>query len=168
MLFSKAALTIDDFIFNIFSFQIKSLNMFAWRFYVKYYCEKRNCSVPWQMFIKLHFFFYFHQLRILQLGTAMPHTEGNHTHCHHIPLRRKFYCFFLRTLTLGNRLPKRCFPDHYNLNPFKSRVNCYLSYIYSLSLWLWSTHLTHISTRDLPPPDTNTMPTETLHSYPLY
>lgn len=56
--------------------------------------------------------------------------------------------FFLRTTGLCNQLPKGCFPDHYNLKPFKSRVNYYIShispYVYSLlcnvlyrvALWL--------------------------------
>lgn len=127
--------------------------------------KKKNCSVPWQMFRWATFFLFPSVENLTARNCYATYTEWNHTHCHHIPLRRrKFYCFFLRTLTLWNRLPWGGFPVHYNLNPFKSRVNCYLSYIYSLSLWLWSTHLTHISARDLPSPDINTMPKETLHS----
>lgn len=126
--------------------------------------KKENCSVPWQMFIELHFFLLPSVENLTARNSYATYTEWNHTHCFHIPLRRKFYLFLLEK----NRLPKGCFPDHYNHNPFKSRVNCYLSYIYSLSLRLWSTHLTHISARDLPPPDINTMPTETLCSYQLY
>lgn len=37
--------------------------------------------------------------------------------------------FFPRTITLWNRLPRRCFPEPYNHNLFTSRINHYLSAI---------------------------------------
>lgn len=48
-----------------------------WRFYVKYYREKKKKIAVFhgKCSDELHFF-YFHQLRILQLGTAMPHTQS--------------------------------------------------------------------------------------------
>ena len=42
--------------------------------------------------------------------------------------QKKFYAasFFPRTSVMWNALPLSCFPDSYNLNRFKSRVNRYL------------------------------------------
>lgn len=59
------------------------------------------------------------------------HIAENHPQSPHIPLARcKFHSssFFPRTTALWNRRPRGCFPDHYNLNLFSSRVDRYLSY----------------------------------------
>ena len=57
-------------------------------------------------------------------------VESNHPHPLRIPnLRRKFHdvTFFPRTTHLWNSLPFECFPDGYDLQSFKSKVNKHLS-----------------------------------------
>lgn len=73
-----------------------------------------------------------------QAFTARTHratyTEPTYTHSLRVPLARRNYDlvgFFPRSVMLWNRLPKEFFLDHDNFNHFKSRVNRYISCIYS-------------------------------------
>lgn len=62
------------------------------------------------------------------------YNEANYSYSLHIPLvRSKFHSdsFFPRAVTLRNRIPAGYFPDHYNLNTFKSRVDNYLLHMSS-------------------------------------
>lgn len=58
-----------------------------------------------------------------------PHSRINLISHFILNLRRKFYSnsFSSRTAALWKRLPCGCFPKHYNLNLFQSRISCYLS-----------------------------------------
>lgn len=53
-------------------------------------------------------------------------TRLIHHHCLIIPLVRSMFHadrIFPRISTLGNRIPCGCFPEHFNINIFKSRIN---------------------------------------------
>lgn len=63
-------------------------------------------------------------------------TESKHTHFPCLPnVRREFYQerFFLRTVTLRNRFLCGCFPKHFNLAFFKSRI-IFLHYLHNFHL----------------------------------
>ena len=56
-------------------------------------------------------------------------ASNSHPHNVEVPsCHKKFYVtsFFPRTSVMWNSLPISCFPDSYNLNVFKSRVNKFL------------------------------------------
>lgn len=70
--------------------------------------------------------------------TTIKHLLCSHwqiaIHSLRVPLiKSKFHLdsFFIRYITLWNRLFRRCFHDKYNHNLFKSWVNKYISYISS-------------------------------------
>lgn len=138
-----------------------------WRFYVKYYREKKKKKIAvfhGKCSDELHFF-YFHQLRILQLGTAMPHTQSE------IILIAIIFHWEEGNSTVSSWEPLLCETDsleeasQFTTILIPSSLGSTVIYpIYIHCHWLWSTHLTHISARDLPSPDINTMPKETLHS----
>lgn len=59
------------------------------------------------------------------------HIVVNHPHSLCVPL-----VIFPWTIALWNWLPRDCFPGHYNLKLFKSRINCYLPHISWASYWV--------------------------------
>lgn len=64
--------------------------------------------------------------------------------CVFMDIPQKYFC--PRVITLCNRLPRGCFPEHYNLNLFKAGFNSYLSLIASqISLPLLCSHQTNHS-----------------------
>lgn len=63
--------------------------------------------------------------------TCLAKSTGlNNSNPWHILLVKRLFhskSFLLRTATFWKWLQRGCLPEHYNLNLFKSRVNCYLS-----------------------------------------
>lgn len=84
---------------------------------------------------------------LIQIFRASTHystsTESNQSHFPRIPvIKNKFHFFSSTSTTLLNRLPQKCFPERYNLNPCKRSVNRYFSYLSSsFSLPTTSTYL---------------------------
>lgn len=69
----------------------------------------------------------FHHSWSLQLGPTISHTVNCPHSLHILLVRSSTDSFFLQIVTLWNRLLKWCFPNHYNINFFKYRVNSYHS-----------------------------------------
>lgn len=96
-------------------------------------------SQIWNMTILLLLYLYFHGTcsdKLHSLVQAFT-VQNNHAICTgeyyphslFIPLVKRKFClddFFPRTTTFWNRLPRGYFPDHNNLNLFKSQVNYYI------------------------------------------
>lgn len=73
------------------------------------------------------------------IGFSFICSWNPHLNSHRVPLVRRKYDserFFPRGPNLWNKLPKWWFPKHYNINVFKSSVNCNLLFVFLQSAYI--------------------------------